>query len=148
LVWEWIQELRGRLVSDTGPQTLEGFLARQRALFARPTVATFAVYRGNELGGALWYEAADERSGMLHAVWKRSFWGSHTTAPALAAVTSDLFGRRGVDKISAAFFSDNHAVRSMVRQFGFQHEGTLRQQVMRGGRPVDMSLWGLLKGDR
>lgn len=143
-VWAWTQEFRLRVCDDFAPSTIKEFMVLWRAKLG--SVRSWGVYRGEELGGVVTFEAASPVMGITHFMFKKPFWGHETTVPALEAVFGEVF-ESGVNKISSFAFLDNVQVLHLARQLGAQKEGVLRQQTVRSGEYVDMMAIGLLKAD-
>jgi len=143
-VWSWMEGFRDRVADDYGPKTLEEFVEDWRSEVHRKT---WGVWRGPELGGLIiWQPWPVGGIGETHAVFKKSFWGRATTRTALALVYAELFGS-GVRKVMGFPFERNHATLALARSIGFHREGTLRQQTLKNGQPVDVAVLGLLKDD-
>jgi hypothetical protein len=102
---------------------------------------SFAVYRGGELGGLVWFELGNGVSAVVHVIFKPEFWGSATTMPALTQA-ADRYFETG-HKLNSVFFPSNKAVRSVVKKFGFRYEGRVRDATLRNGELADLELWGL-----
>lgn len=148
-VWVWMESFRHRIVDDFGPQTLEAWVEFGLAMGARSR--TWAVYRGEELGGLITFDRHSPVMGTSFAMFKRSFWGRATTDAALRAVYGGLFAEGAapprLQKIASVVFEDNHAMRDLSRRGGGKEEGLLREHAMRGGKPVNMVLIGMTRGD-
>jgi RimJ/RimL family protein N-acetyltransferase len=143
-VWTWIEEFRDRVTDDYGPQTLEQFIARWGE---NPERKTWGVWRDEELGGLVtWEPGPNPDVGVTHVTFKRTFWGRAVTREALKLIYSELFDG-GVRKVVGFPYKGNCAMISLAKELGARSEGTLRQQTMRHGVPVDVVVLGLLKED-
>ncbi len=142
LAWQWIQPYRDRVWDDSAPTTCEAFVDAR--LFADAEVRSWAVLRGEDLGGLVWFEPAGI-AGELHLVLAPGCWGHAVALAALELVAGEIFERAG--KIEMLTFPDNAAVIALLRRAGFRREGRLRAHALRGGVPVDVQPWGLLKGE-
>jgi RimJ/RimL family protein N-acetyltransferase len=141
-IWVWMQQFRERVCDDFAPKTIEEFVADWRA---RPK-RSWAVYQGEELGGMIVFEPTSPAAGILHVIFKRTFWGPAITVPAARHAIAEIFAS-GFIKISAFPFTDNDSLRSAARRFGFRNEGVQRGQTLRGGKPVDQAVMGLTLED-
>jgi RimJ/RimL family protein N-acetyltransferase len=137
-----MNQFRTRVADDFSPQTLEEYVESQSRRM-HPGL-NWGVYRGDDLGGAIWFEQGSPVSGIIHTVFRKDFWGHETTYPALNAAVEEIFGA-GVDKLLAMSFADNHSVRGMAKRFGMAQEGLLRSMTRRRGQLVDMVVYGLTK---
>jgi len=144
-VWVWTQEFRSRVADDFGPQSLEEFMRLQEARAAMG-LRSWGVYRQNELGGIVTFEASSPICGAAHCIFKKSFWGHDTTVEAMRLVFDEVFGG-GIEKILSLAFADNVQLLYAVRLLGFQKEGVLRKQTQRGGELVDMMALGCTRDD-
>lgn len=139
-VWTWLERVRKHVADDFGPQTLEAFLAQWETSKAM----TWGVWRDGELGGMVSFEAASPVLGVMHFVFKQSFWGKETTDAALREICAQIFAT-GIAKIAAFVFRDNRNVIGLVHRMGGKTEGVLRSHTQRNGRLVDMVAIGFLK---
>jgi hypothetical protein len=137
-----MNQFRSRVADDFSPATLEEYVETQTRRM-HPGL-NWGVYRGSDLGGAIWFEPGSPVGGIIHTVFRRDFWGHDTTYPALYAAVDQIFAA-GNQKMLAMCFADNHSVRGMAKRFGMAQEGLLRSMTMRGGKPVDMVIYGLTK---
>lgn len=104
------------------------------------------MWKDGELGGLIVCEPVNPVVGLVHLVFKRSFWGSQTTLTACRSALKVGF-ESGIAKLCGMVFVDNNAIRGMYHKLGFVEEGHLRSQTLRGGKPVDVVCCGLTKGD-
>jgi RimJ/RimL family protein N-acetyltransferase len=144
LVWQWIQPFRERVSDDFAPRTVDGFV--DLMLASAEAAETFAVWRGDDLGGLITIQRATPYLALSHIVFRRSFWGAATTLPAIREVYRRVF-EGGAGKICATVFERNHALRSLARKIGAREEGLRRGQTLQDGKPADMVELGLLKED-
>lgn len=130
-------------MDDYGPQTLEawveGCLQRRAA-----GIQTFGVVRGDLLGGMVEVQMWNPIHASAHCLFKRDFWGSNTTIPALVDVASALFAV-GVDRLTLQPFSDNLAMISLLKRLGAVEEGRMTKATRRLGAPVDLMVFALTK---
>jgi RimJ/RimL family protein N-acetyltransferase len=139
-VWGWIETYPDLFLDDDGPRTVEQFIAAvEREQF------TWAVERDGEIVGAIWFTVTRPDAGVIHTAFKRSAWGNGVPDAAMRLVLDKIFGTGGCRKVVSIFFADNRYARSIVQRFGLHRDGVLRAEAMRGGKPVDMELWSLLK---
>lgn len=137
-VWSWCQEFRGRVADDFGPKTLAEFVTR----WERTDQKSWAIYRGDELGGMVSFERWTPNTGTAHCTFKRSFWGWKTTLPALQKIAAEIFAS-DVHKLVFMVYEDNHAIRSLLKQLGAVQEGLVRDATKREGKFVAIVLMGL-----
>jgi len=143
-VWSWIQTFRDRVADDFAPATLEQFVAEW---IERAGERRWAVYRDGELGGMVSFQEWSPICGTSHILFKREFWGTGTSVPAIRRIYDGLF-QGGIEKILLYAFRDNDTIRSLAKgRLGAQTEGVLRNQTRRGGRLVDMVALGITKED-
>lgn len=140
--WLWTRDLRGRIMDDFGPRTLEEFVVW--AVRTSERARTWGVWKSGELGGLVTFEAHNPVMGVSHVVFRKTFWGRATTVAALRAVYGEVFSS-GIQKIASVVFEDNHAVRALARRGGAREEGVLRAHTLRGGKPASMIALGILK---
>lgn len=142
-VWTWIGDSRRFVADDFAPATLDDFIEfwerREHA-----GEQNWAVYRDGELGGLITSARFNPVLADFHALFKKSFWGHGLGVEAFRLVLSEIFGA-GVQKVSSACFSDNHAVLGLVAKVGFDREGLLKRNTMRDGKLVDQVMVGLTK---
>jgi len=143
-IWIWTEQFRRRVADDFGPKTLDEFVADWQASRDRGR-RTWAVYRDGELGGLVTFDPWSPMVGTTHCLFARRFWGHETTLPALRAAYQQIFDVTGVQKLLSFAFADNRQLGVIAHRLGARTEGVLRQQTMRGGKPVDMVLFGLLR---
>lgn len=140
-VWSWTRAFASRVEDDWAPKTLDTFVQQFTSMGDR--ARTFAVSRDGELGGLFVMESVNPHCGMVHAVFKKAFWG-RTISDEAARLGFDIaFEELG--KLSGLVFKDNHAVRAWYKRIGFREEGLLVGQTLRGGKPVDVVICGLTK---
>jgi RimJ/RimL family protein N-acetyltransferase len=141
-VWRWIQSFRDRVSDDYSPQTLDAFV--EKALADAGRLQTWAVYRDGELGGMVSFERWTDVLGTCHCLFKREMWGRKTTLPALQQIAGEIFAG-GTTKIAMCVFSDNRAIKALIKDLGGVTEGQYRKHTMRGGQLVDMTALALFK---
>lgn len=144
-LWIWAQAFRSRVADDYAPSTLEEFVRdwERRAAAGR---RSWGVERAGELGGMFCYDPITDGVGLVHTVFKKSFWGNETTLAALRIVLAELFDS-GIRRVVFQCFADNASTVGLARKVGAVKEGVLRQDTMRGGKPVDVVVLGILKED-
>jgi RimJ/RimL family protein N-acetyltransferase len=114
LVWQWAQSFRDRVADDFAPKTLDEWMLAE---FHRPAAhRTWAVHRGDELGGFVVCEPWNPVCVSMHVVFKKSFWGRGTTERALRQIITQVFDKHRT--IIAVIFADNHGMRSLLRRLG------------------------------
>ena len=143
-VWTWIEDFRHRVADDFSPKTLAEFMVHWRE--REPFRKTWGVWRGEDLGGLIVFEAWQPGVGTSHALFKRSFWGRTTTRAALELVYAELF-ESGVRKVVSFPFRGNNAIIALGKSLGAVTEGVLKAQTLRDGQPVDVIILSLFKED-
>jgi len=143
-VWTWIEDFRHRVADDFSPKTLAEFMLHWRE--RKPFRKTWGVWRGEDLGGLVIYEAWQPGVGTSHALFKRSFWGRTTTRQALELVYAEVFAS-GVRKIVSFPFRGNNAIIALGKGLGAVTEGVMKAQTLRDGKPVDVIVLSLFKED-
>ena len=143
-VWTWIEDFRHRVADDFSPKTLAEFMLHWRE--REPFRKTWGVWRGEDLGGLIVFEAWQPGVGTSHALFKRSFWGRSTTLAALELVYAELF-ESGVRKVVSFPFRGNNAIIALGKSLGAVSEGVLKRQTLRDGKPVDVLVLSLFKED-
>jgi RimJ/RimL family protein N-acetyltransferase len=73
--------------------------------------------------------------------------GQGYATEAVRAVLADLFGRRGLHRVSAECDARNHRSAQLLERLGFQREGLRPQCTWLKGEWTDDLLWGLLAQD-
>ncbi len=125
-----------------------GWLATQQEESRAGTGAVFAITEreGGSLMGACGLEIFPEHRRAELGYWLgRDFWGKGYTTEAARAVTGWGFATLGLNRISAARFSDNEASGRVLEKIGMRREGVLRRHVFRGGEFRDMVMYGMLR---
>lgn len=140
-VWKWIEAFRWRVADDFGPKTLDEFVQH----VGREPL-TWGVFRGDELGGLVTARPLSPVTVESAYLFKREFWGSEATAEGLRTVYAELFAK-GYERIFGLVFADNAQLLGLMKRMGFEREGRLRAHTRRNGKPVDLIVAGLLKGD-
>ncbi len=88
---------------------------------------------------------------------KRCSWAFYIADPAMRgsgvgpalefAVLEYVFNRLGIEKLCCEVLEGNEAVVNLHKKLGFQQEGHLRQQVIKGGQRRDVHVLGMLTED-
>jgi RimJ/RimL family protein N-acetyltransferase len=74
-------------------------------------------------------------------------WGKGYCTEAARTMLVFAFDELNLQRIHARVFKRNPASARVLEKLGFSHEGTLRQHVLKWGKPEDVQLFGLLKVD-
>lgn len=130
-VWLWLQEAGSSLLNDQGPRTMDAFVDDW---LARRSV-TWGVYRDGLLGGWLAYEPLNEQHGNVHCVFRKAFWGSKTTLPAIAEAINDIFGI-GVLTLGMLVPMANRAIQDVIRRLGGVKEADIARLYTRDGQTL------------
>jgi RimJ/RimL family protein N-acetyltransferase len=140
-IWTWLQPFAGRVTDDFSPKTLPEFLTHFRSMSKR--AKTWGVYREGELGGFISFEKVSPVVGTAHCTFRKNFWGTATTVPAIQLAVAEMFEH--CEKLSLPVMADNLAIISLLKKLGAVKEGILRAQTRRDGKPVDMTMMALFK---
>jgi len=73
------------------------------------------------------------------------YWGRGYATEAAAAVLEYGFRQRGLHRIYASHFTYNPASGRVMQKLGMRLEGTLREHVLRMGKPLDLVYYGILR---
>jgi RimJ/RimL family protein N-acetyltransferase len=141
--WTWIEPHRARAMGDRMPQDRATFVEHQMGLTAW---RTFGVWRAGELGGFVTLEPASPGIWSIHIVLKPAFFGCGARAAGMAIerlFESDKEAR----KVISVILTTNLLCSALGRRLGFQREALLREHVMAGGKPADLLIFGLLRGE-
>jgi RimJ/RimL family protein N-acetyltransferase len=140
-VWGWIEPFRNRVSDDFSPKTMPEFLLHFRQM--AESSKTWAVYRDGELGGMITYQQVSPVVGTAHCTFKKQFWGSTVTIPAIQQAVAEMF--EDCEKLSLPVLAGNLAIISLLKKLGAVKEGVLRAQTRRDGKPVDMVMMAMFK---
>lgn len=75
-------------------------------------------------------------------------WRKGYTSEALHSVLSYGFDELNLTRIGAVVFKDNEASKQLLKKFGFEKEGILRDYMFQNGVPNDTYVYSKLKRDR
>ncbi|HVO61742.1 MAG TPA: GNAT family protein [Terriglobales bacterium] len=75
----------------------------------------------------------------------RPYWGCGYATEASRAVVNYGFETLGLHRIYASAFRDNVASAKVLQRLGMQHEGRLREHVLKWGRFIDLEVYGILR---
>jgi ribosomal-protein-alanine N-acetyltransferase len=142
------------------PQVIEG-LVEQRESFG-PEEARRWVERAAHEEGAdrKWAVTVDERpepAGFtaLYGLGRQAapelgiligdpdLWGRGVGTEAQRLTIARAFDEHGAHRVVELILADNGAARRVVERLGFELEGTMRGHVSRGGRLLDVAVYGL-----
>ncbi len=143
-LYDWALPVWRNVASDDAPTDREGFIDYQIKVAETPGVKTWGVYRDGELGG---YVSAVRHAGrewiaLTHCIFHREYWGGDTTVVSLRKIAEEIFSD-GAVKIEMWVFSDNHAIKGLIKRLGGHEEGCLTAQVLREGKHSDMCIYAL-----
>ena len=141
-IWDWVQTFRSKVCDDYSPSTREALV--EHTLAQLRVYRSWAVLRDGDIGGIVLWQPYNPVNGAIHVIFKRAFWGRATTETALQMVFREIF-ESGVNKISASFYEDNHALRALAKALGAKREGWFEAQTIRNGKPVAMDAVAIFK---
>ena len=127
----------------------ESWIASHADTFKTGEQVTFAVTRhaGDELIGAIGLVLDRGYLGELGYWIGLPYWGQGYCTEAGRAVIEYAFGELGLQRVFARALRRNQASRRVLEKLGMRHEGTLRQQLLKWGKPEDVDLFGLLQAE-
>lgn len=128
----------------------EEWIAGLPESFANGNSAHFAITlrsTGELVGGCgLMFNDLHKRAELGYWIGKE-YWGNGYATEAAIAVIDYAFSR-GVNRVFAEHYHTNPASGRVLQKAGMKYEGTLRQQMIKWGEPVDCLVYSLLAGDR
>lgn len=139
-----MEDFRASVMDDFAPQNMEAFV--EQRMQAAGFELTYGVAKGDELGGLITVQPLSTHLASAHFLFKKSFWGSDTTLPAIRTVLGGVF-EMGFEKITSIAFAENFQLLALVRKLGGMKEGHLRRNTMRKGKASDQMVLGLLRED-
>ena len=150
-LWQWCVSFRHQVMDDFGPQDEDAFVSRWLQLVDNGLM-TWAVYRPldgvEELGGIITVEKMNPVNGSAFFLFKRPFWGRHTSEPAAKEALRQAFEQDPeMQKITLSIFADNHQLSRLAHDLGYRREGRIRQATMRRGQAIDTLVLGLTRKD-
>lgn len=77
----------------------------------------------------------------------QTYWGCGYATEAALAVLRYGFESLGLHRICASAFRENTASAKVLRRIGMQHEGCLREHVLKWGRFIDLEMYGILRSE-
>jgi RimJ/RimL family protein N-acetyltransferase len=125
-----VEFISGTLSSKEGSQYVFAIL------YSGEVVGTISAHRGEDvyrLGCIMGYYIAEPH------------WGKGIMTEALQQMCDYLFIHTDLTRIEACAWSNNPSSCRVLEKGGFQHEGTLRQCVIKKGKMLDSELYSLLK---
>ena len=75
------------------------------------------------------------------------YWGHGYTTEAARAVVDYAFADVGVNRVFACHFTRNPASGRVLLKIGMQHEGTMRQHIVKWDEPIDIDYYGIVRED-
>jgi RimJ/RimL family protein N-acetyltransferase len=75
------------------------------------------------------------------------YWNRGYATEAARAVVNYVFNDLNLHRVFAFHFTRNPASGRVLQKIGMQHEGTMRQHVMKWGEPVDVDYYGAVRGE-
>lgn len=73
------------------------------------------------------------------------YWGKGIMTEAVKQICNYVFRNSDIIRIYAEPFSYNRASCRVLEKAGFQHEGTLRSNAIKGGKVIDMEMYSRIK---
>lgn len=75
------------------------------------------------------------------------YWGNGYATEAARAVLQHGFDTLGLQRIYASHFSNNPASSAVLRKIGMQHEGSLREHILKWEKYLDLEVYAVLKAN-
>jgi len=145
-LWNWLHEYPEANTDDYGPVSFEEFSIEMRRRMESGE-RTWGVLSDGALCGAIGFAPATERLGWFHGIcFSQSVHGRGIARQAVARVLDELFAS-GIEKVCAGYFADNARIDRLFKRLGAVEEGLLRAQTLRNGKPVDMRLIAIFRGN-
>ena len=146
------------------PQVIEG-LVEQRAVFSEDEARDWAARAADAAGpDRKWAVTVDDRPepvgftalyglggqaapelGIL--IGEPDLWGRGVGTDAQRLTIRRAFDELGAHRVLELIVADNVRARKVVERLGFKLEGVMRGHVRRGGRLLDVAVYGLLPED-
>ena len=117
------------------------------SLAGRPETVYFAIERAGRHVGNVWLAEIDRRHGKaeVRVVLAPEAADQGLGPEALRLVTDHAFGALGLRRVYAYVLAFNPRAKRAFEKAGFELEGTLRQDRLAGGAPVDVFVLGRVK---
>lgn len=136
--------------TDVERHGTEGLLAMMEDLMASGTGAFWAIVPRKTSGMigfcGLIVVPDDDRAEIGYALAQHA-WGHHYASEAVRSVMEVVFGPLRCNRLEAYCSTDNLASLRLLDNLGFQHEGTLRQYLMRNDRAQDRAVYSILRSE-
>lgn len=128
----------------------EQWIAAQPAAFEQKENVVFAItLPTNELVGAIHLRlSGNDQCGELGYWIGEHFWGRGYATEAVRAVIDFGFDTIGLHRIEAHHLSRNPSSGRVMQKAGMQHEGTMRERVLKNGRFESLEVYGVLAHER
>ena len=127
---------------DAGPKTYDDFEDRRIGL--SKTERVWGVMQNGERIGAVMFQAATSRLGVLHVVFAKAASGSGASIVAGLIIANEIV-EMGVEKVMAPMFLDNLLVYRFCQRLGFWEEAIFREHVLRNGMKTDIRVMAMTK---
>jgi ribosomal-protein-alanine N-acetyltransferase len=96
--------------------------------------------------GAIGLERIPEHRKAEMGYWiSRPFWNRGYCTEAARAVLAHAFEVLDINRVVARHFSRNPASGRVMQKIGMRHEGRLRQDIVKWGKPEDLELYAILR---
>jgi len=144
-----LANLRDGLPYPYTEQDALDFISAMRASDEASTFAFAIVADGRVVGsiGAFRQGNIHSRTAELGYYIAEPLWGKGAMSRAVSLLCAHVFSHTDILRIYAEPFSYNAASRRVLEKNGFRHEGTLRQNAVKGGAVIDMEMYSLLRED-
>ncbi|WP_409015820.1 GNAT family N-acetyltransferase [Anaerostipes caccae] len=108
----------------------------------------FAVTADSKVVGSIGVfrqENIHRQTGELGYYIAEEYWGKGIMTEAVKQICTYVFDKSDMIRIYAEPFAYNAASCRVLEKAGFQYEGTLRNNVVKNGKVIDMRMYSLLK---
>ena len=144
-IWHWIEGIRHKLADDFSPQTLGEFVSAMAAKWEQQK--SWAVYADGELGGLITFEELSPWLGTAHCIFKPEFQGKGLAVRACRIAVGEMFACSSIGKLAFYPLAGNLAIGSLLINLGASREGRMIGHTLCKGKPADILVYGLSKGD-
>jgi len=97
--------------------------------------------------GVLRKENVHRLTGELGYYIAEPYWGKGIMPEAVKQICAYIFENTDIIRIFAEPYAHNAASCRVLEKAGFQFEGTLRQNAVKNGQPVDMKMYAVIKSN-
>ncbi|MCF7809137.1 MAG: GNAT family N-acetyltransferase [Candidatus Marinimicrobia bacterium] len=125
----------------------EAWIDTHQSNFDAGTGLIFALcgLKSDELIGAMDLTISTEFNHAEIGYWiGEPYWGNGYATEAAETMLTYGFTELNLNKIFAHYMTDNHASGRIMQKIGMEHEGTMKQHVLKWGEYKDIAWYGIL----